>query len=66
MAHLINNSFEGGIFPECLKLACVTPVFKAGDRSDVSCYRPISVLPLFSTIFKRCMANRLLSYITKY
>lgn len=66
IANSINSSSAGRIFPACLKLACVTPVFKAGNRSDVSCYRLISVLPLFTKIFERCMANRLLSFITKY
>ena len=30
-----------------LKIARVTPLLKPGDHSDISNYRPISVLPCF-------------------
>jgi hypothetical protein len=63
---LINNSFEAGIFPAIFKSSSVTPIFKSGDPTDVSNYRPISVLPLFSKIFERCMANRLINFANKY
>ena len=66
ISKLINKSFEVGHFPACLKTACVTPVYKAGDSQAISNYRPISVLPLLSKIFERCMANRMLNYIDKY
>jgi len=33
-----------GIFPERLKYAVIKPILKNGDRSDVSNYRPISLL----------------------
>lgn len=63
---LVNNSFEAGIFPSILKAGTVTPIFKSGDPADISNYRPISVLPLFSKIFERCMANRLINFANKY
>ena len=37
-------SFEKSIFPDNLKIAKVTPVFKAGDNTELSDYRPISAL----------------------
>ena len=43
--------------------ALVTPIYKAGDNSDVSNYRPISVLPCFSKILERSMYNRLYKYL---
>ena len=64
--NLINESFYSGIFPECLKRATVTPIFKGGSEVDVSCYRPISVVSVFSKIFERAMADRLFNYISKY
>ena len=32
LTYLINSSFEGGTFPEELKLAKVIPIFKSGDK----------------------------------
>ena len=41
---LINESFTSGVFPDILKIAKITPIFKNGNPLDVSNYRPISVL----------------------
>ena len=57
--YLFNLSFEKGIFPNDLKIAKVTPIFKAGNNADLSNYRPTSVLPCFSKILERVMYNRL-------
>ena len=63
---LINESFRTGIFPDDLKLAEVIPIFKGGDTTDKSNYRPISILPLFSKLFEKCMAARLVKFFSKY
>ena len=42
---------DEGVFPLELKLARVVPLFKSGDSSQITNYRPISVLLLFSKIF---------------
>ena len=59
LQYLINLSFEKGIFPNDLKIAKVTPIFKAGNNTELSNYRPISALPCFSKILERDMYNRL-------
>ena len=66
VAKLVNKSFLSGVFPSALKVARVVPIFKSGDSQCVSNYRPISVLPLFSKIIERCMAQRLLAFIRKF
>ena len=45
LCSLINRSFCEGIFPDALKIARITPVFKKGVKSDPSNYRPIASLP---------------------
>ena len=56
-------SCKTGVFPDLLKIATVTPVFKTGDLKEIINYRPISVLPCFSKILERIMHNRLYSYL---
>ena len=53
LLHVFRLSSEEGIFPDDLKTAKVTPIFKAGDENDFGNYQPISVLFCFSTILER-------------
>ena len=63
LTSIINRSMLTGIFPSCLKLARVIPIYKGGDRTCLSNYRPISILPVVSKIFERVMYSRLYSYL---
>ena len=62
LKHVFNLSIETGVFPDTLKIARVSPVYKTSDRSELANYRPISVLPCSSKILERVMYNRLFSY----
>ena len=53
LAYLCNISLKNSVFPSDWKCAKVTPIFKDGDKSDVSNYRPISVLGIISEILER-------------
>ena len=64
LKYLFEKTIEKGIFPDTLKNARVTPVFTGGDPSDISSYRPISVLPCFSKILECIIYNRLYKYLT--
>ena len=66
LSELINESFMLGLFPNSLKVACVTPIHKAGDTSAAINFRPISKLPLLCEVFERCMYNRLVSFFSKF
>ena len=65
LTQLINSSFLSGVFPDRLKIARVTPIFKSGNKSDPSNYRPISSLPFLSKLFETCFKNRLISFLDK-
>ena len=62
---LINKCLETGFYPDFLKVARVTPVFKAGDPAQLGNCRPISVLPAISKIFERIIQGRLLRFLKK-
>ena len=66
LTHLFIASLVQGVFSTVLKKAKVIPIFKGGDPSQLSNYRPVSVLPCFSKILERLMYNRLLSSVNKH
>lgn len=63
---MVNNSFRQGKFPEILKCATLTPIFKKGEKYFVFNYRPISVLVFLSKIFEKCLFLRLSSFLRKF
>ena len=54
-----------GVFPDELKIARVTRIFKKGNNTLVTNYRPISVLPCFSKLLERIMYNRLYKFLVE-
>ena len=65
LTQTINSSFNDGIFPQLLKTAKVIPIYKSGSKSDVSNYRPISLLSIFSKIYEKAMCTRLTNFFNK-
>ena len=59
---IINQMITTGIFPDSFKISRITPLFKKGDVSMLSNYRPISLLPTISKIFERILYNQLYDY----
>ena len=39
LTYIVNLSFSCGIFPDHLKISCIVPLFKSGDKSIFSNYR---------------------------
>ena len=56
-------SIVKGIFPDDLEIAKVTSIYKAGNSSNISNYRPMSVLRCFSKMQERIMYGRLQKYL---
>ena len=48
-----------GIFPDRCKLANVRPIYKKGNKKDITNYRPVSLLPVLSKILEKLMLKRL-------
>ena len=55
---IFNLSLQSGKFPNYWKLANVVPVFKKGEREEVTNYRPISLLNIVSKLFEKCVHRR--------
>ena len=51
--HIINKSFQEGVFPKWLQIAKVVPIHKQGDKSRHDDYRPISILLCLSKVFEK-------------
>ena len=63
LAILFNACFDFGIFPICLKTAKVVLVYKADDINEVTNYRPILILSIFSKILAKLVHTRTLSFL---
>jgi len=59
ITYIFNKSLICGICPHRLQYAIKKPFFKKGDKSQVSNYRPISLLNGFSKIFESLIFHRL-------
>jgi hypothetical protein len=62
--YICNRTPPTGILPSRLKYTQVHPIYKKGDRTDITNYRPISFLTTFSKIFEKVIFNRLHTYIS--
>lgn len=66
LSFIINLSLETGIVPDKLKIAKVVPLFKSGEASVFSNYRPVSILPIFSKIYEKVIYTRILNFFNKH
>ena len=64
MKNAINSSIRSSLFPNKAKRAAVTPLDKGGkDTTNISNYRPVSVLNVFSKFYERIMKEQITSFI---
>lgn len=66
ISFICNLSFETGVFPALFKKAVVCPIFKSGDKTSPSNYRPISLLSTLSKILEKLVKKRVMNYLEKY
>lgn len=62
LVHIFNLSLAVGIFPQCWKTAVVTPIYKSGNKSSPTNYRPISLLTTFSKLLEKLVNNRMMNF----
>ena len=63
---IINSSIRNCTYPEELKLAEVTPLFKKADPFDKVNYRPVSLLSHVSKVYERIIFNQISTYFEPY
>ena len=63
LTYMINEPLKTGVCPSELKIARVVPIFKSGDPSLLTNYRPISVISCFSKVFERIVYDYLFDFI---
>ena len=64
LVHTINLSIIHGYFPNELKVARVSPIYKSGDPMEIKNYRPVSILSVFSKIFEKVLYKRIYDFLT--
>ena len=60
---LMNRSFHEGIFPDIWKLANVIPIFKKGDKSEPSNYRPVALLSCIGKLQERIVFKNMYNFL---
>ena len=62
---IINQSLMTGIFPNSLKIAKISPIYKKEDPHLTDNYRPISLLPVISKVFEKVAFKQVYDYFNK-
>ena len=65
LCYFIENATKFGIFPLSCKIAKVVPLFKSGEKDNLTNYRPIPILTCFSKIFENLIYSRLFAFFQK-
>jgi len=66
LVYMINLSLKSGEFPQKLKEARVIPLHKSGSKTDLTNWRPISLLSVFSKMYEKVMHKKLYAHLTKH
>ena len=64
LADIFNESVKMGKFPDILKKAEVTPVYKKDDMNDKQNYRPVSTLSNLSNVFEKLIYSQINTYMS--
>jgi hypothetical protein len=62
---IFNTSINTVIFPNDFKTAIISPIHKAGCKTECNNYRPISILSSVAKIFEKLITQQLETYLEK-
>ena len=63
---IVNEDILNSNFPDILKLAEISPLFKDKDSMAKKNYRPVSILPSLAKIYEKCMHEQISMFIDEY
>ena len=66
LVYLFDLSLQSGFIPQEYKVAKIVTIHKGGVASSFDNYRPISILPAFSKLLEKIVANQLMKYLDKF
>ena len=62
-ANLINNCIQNNVFPDIMKCAEVSPIYKKADNLSKCNYRPVSVLTSISKLYESVLNDQLYTFL---
>ena len=65
LVYMFNLSLNKGLFPDGWKKATIIPLYKGGVKTEVSNYRPVSLLPLPGKLLEKVVHAQLSSFLEK-
>lgn len=65
LVYIINECMRVGFWPSIFKDTLIIPIFKRGENTEASNYRPISLITNFTKIFEKVLKSRLVSFLNK-
>jgi hypothetical protein len=66
LTFIYNQCISKKYFPNDLKKSKIIPIFKKGDKTDPSNYRPISILPVLSKPLEKHLEKHLNNHVDKF
>ena len=63
LLQLYQTSLNKGVYPSQWKVSQITPIHKSDSKSEVTCYRPISLLCACSKVYERLIYDQLYLHI---
>ena len=63
LVFMFNLSFSKGLFPDSWKRATIIPLYKGGVKTEVSNYRPVSLLPLPGKLIEKIVHAQLSNFL---
>jgi len=66
LTRIFNRCINEGTYPNCFKISQITPIYKSGDQTSCTNYRPISILLQFNKMFENILHARVYSYLQEF